>query len=204
MQVENRKLDLTRQHIIPFGTIIQIHTPKQINHSYPRGELGIILGPSDCTYNAMDAYAKYSQKIIVRHQYTVYKYIPKKFPFKLHNQPTTPAALIKKVHVLEKQERQTKTPQKDVSEPENLTAAEAEELLDSIGSEGTHPLPIQSTYVAPTTAITMCVPLQTTNQAPTIPETTTSTTFETGNPVTTTTDPPITTTVIEKGVEDKL
>jgi hypothetical protein len=50
MQVENRKLDLTRQHIIPFGTIIQIHTPKQINHSYPRGELGIILGPSDCKY----------------------------------------------------------------------------------------------------------------------------------------------------------
>jgi hypothetical protein len=89
MQVENRKLDLTRTHKVPFGTVIQIHTPKQPNNSYPRGEIGIVLGPNAATYNAVDTYAIYSKKVIVRHQYTVYKHIPKDFPYPLHNLPTT-------------------------------------------------------------------------------------------------------------------
>jgi hypothetical protein len=145
MQVENRKMDLRRLHTVPFGTIIQIHTPKQPNNSYPRGELGIVLGPCECTYNAVNTYAIYSKKLMVRHQYTVYKFIPKDFPFKLHNQPTTPAALIKKVHKENKdviKAKKAKEVDDNLKEPDDLSLREAQELLDQLGSDTAYPLPI--------------------------------------------------------------
>jgi hypothetical protein len=183
MQVENRKLDLTKQHVISFGTIIQIHMPKQPNNSYPRGELDIILGPSECTYNAMDCSAIYSQKIVVRHQYTVFTHILKEFPWKLHNQPTTPAALIKKMHALEKTGRVII--QKEGEEPEHLNQTEGQELLDSITSDKDLPLPPPATYIEPPTPITMRVPIQTTTTTDIIqdnPKPTSPTTTATTNP----------------------
>jgi hypothetical protein len=94
MLVEGRKMHINKQHVVPCGTIIIINTPKQPNNSFPRSEMGTVLGPNEVTYNSVDTMAIFSKKIMIRHQYTILKHIPKEFPYRLHNQPITPATLI--------------------------------------------------------------------------------------------------------------
>jgi hypothetical protein len=168
MLVEGRKLDMTRLHLVPFGTIIMIHTRKQPNSSYPCAELGIVLGPNEATYNAMDTMSIYIEKIMIRHQYTILQHIRKEFSCKLHDQSVTPAALIKRINAAEKPGKKHKQQKgEEVLQPDDLTLSETQELLDSIGSKQTHPIPIH-THTGPlrelteihTNTITMRVPMQ--------------------------------------------
>jgi hypothetical protein len=122
MMVEGRKMDLKKLHIVPFGTIIMIHTPKQPNNTFPRSEMVIVLGPNEVTCNSVDTMAIFSKKIMIRHQYTILKHIPKEFPYRLHNQPITPALLIKKIHALEKKGTLTTKQNTETLEPDDYDA----------------------------------------------------------------------------------
>jgi hypothetical protein len=73
-----------------------IHTPAT-KGAIPRSDLGILLGPSDSTYNAMQCYNIGSDTIMIRHHYTILKHIPTAFPYSIHNLPTTPSAMVKRI-----------------------------------------------------------------------------------------------------------
>jgi hypothetical protein len=96
MLVEGRKLNLGQRHVTTVGTVIMIHTPST-KDAIPRSDLGILIGPSDCTYNAMQCYNIGSDAIMIRHHYTILKHIPTAFPYPLHNLPTTPSAMVKRI-----------------------------------------------------------------------------------------------------------
>ncbi|KAJ1388514.1 hypothetical protein B484DRAFT_440027 [Ochromonadaceae sp. CCMP2298] len=115
--------------------------------------------------------AIFSKKIMIRHQYTILKHIPKEFPYRLHNQPITPATLIKKIHTLEKRGDLTTRQANETLEPDDMTLNETQELMDSITSDKSHPIPVRTIIPQgpseqfiqiPTNTIRMRVPMQNT------------------------------------------
>jgi hypothetical protein len=113
-----------------------IHTPST-KGAIPRSDLGILIGPSDCTYNAMQCYNIGSDAIMIRHHYTIFKHIPTTFPYPQRNLPTTPSAMVKRI-LKEKNPKDItdKDSQENyVKQPDDLSLLEAQVLMESLADD---------------------------------------------------------------------
>jgi hypothetical protein len=84
MLVTGTKLNLEQRKAVPFGTLAMFHIAgKEQNKYQPRSELGIVLGPSTRSLHAVRCYIFHTQKVYVRHHFTILDRIPLDFQWKL-------------------------------------------------------------------------------------------------------------------------
>lgn len=81
--MEGVKLDLNDTPTVPFGQVCMFHHAGRLmtNKREPRSELGIALGPSELTYNAVRCYLFKEKVVVIRSKYTLLDRIPTDFPF---------------------------------------------------------------------------------------------------------------------------
>lgn len=139
--MEGVKLDLNNTRTVPFGQVCMFHHAGRLNTTKrePRSELGITLGPSELTYNAVRCYLFKEKVVVVRSEYTLLDRIPTDFPFDMKKNRQKSAANLADYLFLKDSPRGLV--------PQHTAGYEDDQML--VVEERSDPLPAEPTLEAP-------------------------------------------------------
>ncbi|KAJ1389114.1 hypothetical protein B484DRAFT_460466, partial [Ochromonadaceae sp. CCMP2298] len=86
--VEHRKPDLSKMHLVPFGTVVLLHQTRnpsllKTHKLDEKAPVGVVFGPTPHSHSTMNCLVIGTDKVIARNDFTVLRTVPLDFPWKL-------------------------------------------------------------------------------------------------------------------------
>jgi hypothetical protein len=86
--VEHRKPDLSKMHLVPFGTVVLLHETRnpallKTHKLESKAPVGVVLGLTPQSHSTMNCLVIGTDKVIARNDFTVLRTVPLDFPWKI-------------------------------------------------------------------------------------------------------------------------